>query len=74
MFLGSRSRSLWVFLEKHCHCSSAYTYQWIFGWVCPGGRVSSQVNILVNLFAKLYVTFILQWIAFIFGRNEEEDQ
>ena len=34
----------------------------------------SQVNLLVNLFSKLYVTFILQWIAFIFGRNEEEDQ
>ena len=29
----------------------------------------------VNLFSKLYDTFILQWIAFIiFGRDEEEDQ
>ena len=34
------------------------------------GRASSQVN----LFSKLYVTFILQWIASIFGRDEEEDQ
>ena len=34
----------------------------------------SKVNLLVNLFSKLYVTFILQWIAFIFGRDEEEDQ
>ena len=37
-------------------------------------QVLSQVNLLVNLFSKLYVTFILQWIAFIFDRNEEEDQ
>ena len=29
---------------------------------------------LLNPFSKLYVTFILQWIAFIFGRDEEEDQ
>ena len=34
----------------------------------------SKVNLLVNLFSKLYVTFILQWIAFIFGRDKEEDQ
>ena len=39
-----------------------------------GHRAFSQVNLLVNLFSKLYVTFILQWIAFIFGRDEEEDQ
>ena len=25
-------------------------------------------------FSKLYVAFILQWIAFIFGRDKEEDQ
>ena len=37
-------------------------------------RASSQVKLLVNLFSTLYVTFILQWIAFIFGRDEEEDQ
>ena len=35
---------------------------------------SSQVYLLVNLFSKLYVTFILLWIAFIFGRDEEGDQ
>ena len=35
---------------------------------------SSQVNLLVNLFLKLYVTIILKWIAFIFGRDEEEDK
>ena len=27
-----------------------------------------------TFFSKLYVTFILQWIAYIFGRDEEEDQ
>ena len=33
-----------------------------------------QVYCLVNRFSKLYVSFILQWIAFIFGRYKEEDQ
>ena len=33
----------------------------------------SKVYLLVNLFSKLYVTFILQWIVFIFGRDKEED-
>ena len=36
--------------------------------------LTSEVYLLVNLFSKLYVTFILHWIAFIFGRGEEEDQ
>ena len=27
----------------------------------------------LTLFSKLYVTFILLWIAFIFGRDKEED-
>ena len=34
----------------------------------------SEVYLLVNLFSKLYYTFILSWIAFIFDRDEEEDQ
>ena len=34
----------------------------------------SKIYCLVNLYSKLYVTFILKWIAFIFGRDEEEDQ
>ena len=38
------------------------------GWLGVWCRASSQVNLLVNLFSKLYVTFTLQWIAFIFGR------
>ena len=52
----------------------------MWGWVGGGGGggdggALSQVYLLVNLFSKLYVTFILlQWIAFIFGRDEEEDQ
>ena len=36
-------------------------------------RASSEVCLFVNLLSKLYITFSLQWIAFIFGRNEEED-
>ena len=39
-----------------------------------GCRALSEVYLLVNLFSKLYVTFVLQWIAFIFGRDEEEVQ
>ena len=58
----------------------------LFGWVFSknlsfknsnvqalGGRASPQVYLLVNLFSTLYVAFILQWIAFIFGRNKEVD-
>ena len=44
------------------------------GWAIFRHWASSQVNLLVNLFSKLYVTFILLWIAFIFGRDTEEDQ
>ena len=36
--------------------------------------LTSEVYLFVNLFSKLYVTFILQWIAFIFGTNKEKDQ
>ena len=44
--------------------------------IAMGGRdwASSEVYLLVNFFSKFNVTFILQWIAFIFGREEEEDQ
>ena len=35
---------------------------------------TSGVYLLVNLFTKLYITFILHWIAFIFGRDEDEGQ
>ena len=33
-----------------------------------------RCNFLVNLFSKLHVIFILLGIAFIFGRDKEEDQ
>ena len=36
--------------------------------------LTSEVNLLVNLFTKLYITFILNRIAYIFGRDEDEDQ
>ena len=29
----------------------------------------SEVYLLINLFSKFYVTFIFQWIAFIFGKD-----
>ena len=33
-----------------------------------------EVYLLVNLFTKLYITFIINRIAFMFGRDEDEDQ
>ena len=33
-----------------------------------------EVYLLVNFFSKLHVKFILQWIAFIFGRDKLNDQ
>ena len=33
--------------------------------------LASEVYLLVNLFSKLYVTIILQWITFMFGRDKE---
>ena len=36
--------------------------------------LTSESYLLVNLFTKLYITFILNWIAFIFGGDEDEDQ
>ena len=36
--------------------------------------LTPEVYHLVNLFTKLYVTFIFYWIAFIFDRDEDEDQ
>ena len=40
-----------------------------FGWV-----FSKNLSFKIVTIFQSYVTFILQWIAFIFGRNEEEDQ
>ena len=41
-----------------------------------GVRASGVVRRLpfVNVFSKLYPTFIRQWIAFIIGRDEEDDK
>ena len=36
--------------------------------------LTSEVYLLVFLFSELYVNFTLQWIAFIFGRDKEEDK
>ena len=35
---------------------------------------SPRFTFKLIFFQKLYATFILQWIAFIFGRDEEVDQ
>ena len=43
-----------------------------------GGRAGvgrrPRFTFWLTFFSKLYVIFILQWIVFIFGRDEEEDQ
>ena len=36
--------------------------------------LTTEVYLLVNLFTKLYITFILNRIAYIFGRDKDEDQ
>ena len=41
--------------------------------IFPDARMT-KIYLLVNLFSKFYVTFILQRIAFKFGRDAEEDQ
>ena len=46
----------------------------LFFFVMYLSPLTSQVYLLISLFSKFYITFILQWIAFIFGRHEEEDQ
>ena len=38
-----------------------------------GGR-RPRLTFWLNFFSKLHVTFILQWVDFIFGRDKEEDQ
>ena len=63
----------------HCYFDKFDKKEWflirpVFQNICSFKTAMSQVNLLVNLFSKLYVTFIFQWIAFIFGRDEEEDQ
>ena len=52
-------------------CARATTVTFSIMYLSP---LTSEIYLLVNLFSKLYVTFILQWIAFIFGRDKEGDQ
>ena len=47
MVLGSRSGSLWLFLEKHCHRSNVSVYQWIlilFHTSVEYGNILSKFN------------------------------
>ena len=52
-------------------CSRETTLTFSVMYLCP---LTSEVHCLVNVFSKLHVTFVLHWIAFIFGRDKEEDQ
>ena len=52
-------------------CARATTLTFSVMYLSP---LTFEVYLVVNLFLKLYVTFILQWIAFIFSRDKEEDQ
>ena len=36
--------------------------------------LTPEVYLLVNLYSRLYVAFILQWITFVFGKDEEGGQ
>ena len=51
-----------------CAFQKNLSFKIVMSGLASRARASSQVNLL------LYVTFILQWIDFIFGRDEEEDQ
>ena len=42
------------------------------GGGCIGHR--PRFTFWLTFFSKLYVAFILRWIAFIFDRDEKEDQ
>ena len=51
-------------------CAREITFTLFVMYLSP---LTSEVYLLVNLFTKLYITFILNRIAFIFGRDEDED-
>ena len=57
---------LWSFLDALFKKNPSFKI--VMSGPASRGQASSQVNLL------LYVTFILQWIDFIFGRDEKEDQ
>ena len=52
-------------------CAREATLTFFIMYLSP---LTFEVYLLVNLFSKLYVTFTLQSIAFIFGRDKKEDQ
>ena len=52
-------------------CAREITLTFSIMYLSP---LTSEVYLLVNLSSKLNVTFTLQWIAFIYGRDKEEDQ
>ena len=52
-------------------CARETTLTFFVMYLSP---LTSQIYLFVNLFTKLYITFILNWIAFIFGRDADEDQ
>ena len=74
----TRKKYIFPFLDRFLKNNLSFkiaTSGWASGRCrAVGCQASSEVYLLVNRFSKLYVTFILQWIAFIFGRDEEEDQ
>ena len=54
-------------------CKKANSHFVHYVLIFPDVRMP-KIYLLVNLFSKFYVTFILQRIAFMFGRDKEEDQ
>ena len=52
--------NFWMGFSKNLSFKIVMSWRAIWRWA------SSRVNLLVNLYSKLYVTFILQWIAFMF--------
>ena len=56
-------------ISRHVVCKRDNSFSVIY--LSP---LTFEVYLLNKLFSKLYATFILQWISFIFGRDKEEDQ
>ena len=51
-------------------CAREITHTMFIMYLSP---LTSEVYLLVNRFTKLYIAFILNRIAFIFGRDEDEN-
>ena len=54
-----------------CKRDNSYFVRYVLMYLSP---LTSEVYLSSNRFTKLYITFVLNWIAFIFGRDEDEDQ